>query len=43
MTLAAPLRLVTGAEPDPAGGAWMLSEAISFTQAMFDLVPTLLS
>lgn len=26
-----------------AGGAWMLSEAISFTQAMFDLVPTLLS
>lgn len=25
------------------GGAWMLSEAISFTQAMFDLVPTLLS
>ncbi len=25
------------------GGAWMLAEAISFTQAMFDLVPTLLS
>lgn len=26
-----------------AGGAWMLAEAVSFTQAMFDLVPTLLS
>lgn len=25
------------------GGAWMLAEAVSFTQAMFDLVPTLLS
>ena len=25
------------------GGAWMLREAIGFTQALFDLVPTLLS
>lgn len=26
-----------------AGGAWMLAEAVSFTHAMFDLVPTLLT
>lgn len=26
-----------------AGGAWMLREAVGFTQALFDLVPTLLS
>jgi flagellar biosynthesis protein FliQ len=26
-----------------AGGAWMLAEAVSFTRAMFDLVPTLLT
>jgi flagellar biosynthesis protein FliQ len=25
------------------GGAWMLAEAVSFTEALFDLVPTLLS
>jgi flagellar biosynthesis protein FliQ len=25
------------------GGAWMLAEAISFTEALFDLVPTLLA
>lgn len=25
------------------GGAWMLAEAVAFTQAMFDLVPSLLS
>jgi flagellar biosynthesis protein FliQ len=26
-----------------AGGAWMMREAVSFTQALFDLVPTLLA
>ena len=25
------------------GGAWMLAEAIAFTEALFDLVPTLLA
>jgi flagellar biosynthesis protein FliQ len=25
------------------GGAWMLAEAVSFTEALFDLVPTLLA
>ncbi len=25
------------------GGAWMLAEAVTFTEAMFDLVPSLLS
>ena len=25
------------------GGAWMLAEAVAFTEALFDLVPTLLA